>query len=225
MATASPQVAPLAPGDNLTRDEFLRRWEAHPEIKKAELIRGVVYMPSPVSVEHGDWESNVGGWLFVYKSATPGCASGHNTTTFLLDDVAQADVNLRILPEYGGASWVEGKFLHGSPELFAELCWSSSAYDLHQKLELYQEAGIKEYVAFLIFERQVRWHLLEKDAYQLLEPGDDGIWRSRGFPGLWLDGNAFWRGDMQAVLARLQQGLASPEHQAFVEQLARQKGG
>lgn len=47
MVTAiDEQIPPLGPGEKLTRDEFLRRWEAHPEIKRAELIGGIVYMPS-----------------------------------------------------------------------------------------------------------------------------------------------------------------------------------
>ena len=51
MATA---IEPLSPGDQLTRaEEFLRPiWEAHPEIKRAELLGGIVYMPSPLSVQH-----------------------------------------------------------------------------------------------------------------------------------------------------------------------------
>src|SRR5262245_16507646 len=108
MATVAQHVPPLVAGDRLTRDEFLRRWEAHPEIKKAELIGGMVYMPSPVSVEHGDTEGQTGGWLQVYSAYTPGTASGHNTTAHLLEDAPQSDINLRILPEYGGKSWVEG---------------------------------------------------------------------------------------------------------------------
>src|SRR5262245_48720218 len=97
MATVEERVPPLSAGDRLTRAEFLRLWEAHPEIKKAELIGGIVYMPSPVSVEHGDTEGDVGTWMGVHKAATPGTASGHNTTTFLLEDTPQADLNLRIL--------------------------------------------------------------------------------------------------------------------------------
>jgi hypothetical protein len=33
---------PLREGDRLTRNEFLRRWEAMPELKRAELINGIV---------------------------------------------------------------------------------------------------------------------------------------------------------------------------------------
>src|ERR1700744_5310532 len=57
------RVPPLGPGDKLTREEFLRRWEAHPEIKRAELIGGIVYMPSPLSVGHATRENNVGTWI------------------------------------------------------------------------------------------------------------------------------------------------------------------
>ena len=47
----------------------------------------------------------------------------------------------------------------------------------------------------------------------------NGIWRSRVFPGLWLDGPAFLASDMPKVLATLQQGLQSSEHAAFVAKL------
>lgn len=50
-------VPPLAAGDHLTRDEFLRRWAADPSIKFAELIRNVVYMSSPVFVDRGGVEN------------------------------------------------------------------------------------------------------------------------------------------------------------------------
>ena len=40
-------VAPLENGDRLTRAEFERRYDAMPHVKKAELIEGEVYMPSP----------------------------------------------------------------------------------------------------------------------------------------------------------------------------------
>src|SRR5688572_16631935 len=88
-SSMTQDVPPLCSGDVLSRDEFLRRWEADPRIKRAELIKGIVYMPSPVSGDHGDMESNVGIWLGVYRVATPGCASGHNSTTILSKDCPQ----------------------------------------------------------------------------------------------------------------------------------------
>jgi hypothetical protein len=221
MATVAQRVPPLVAGDRLTRDEFLRRWEADPDIKKAELIGGIVYMSSPVSAEHGDMEGDVGTWLGTYKANTPGTACGHNATAFLLEDAPQSDINLRVLAEYGGKSWVEGDYLHGTPDLFAEISRSSAAYDLHQKLELFEEAKIPEYVAVLLYEQEIRWHRLVRGKYKLLAPDADGIWRSRIFPGLWLDGKALLAGDMKQVFAKLQEGLDSAEHQAFVEKQAR----
>jgi Uma2 family endonuclease len=224
MATSFEQRIPeLTAGDKLTRAEFLRRWEAHPEIKNAELIGGIVYMPSPVSVEHGDAHLDVGAWLAVYRAATPGTACGDNTTSFLLDDTPQPDLNLRIRPEYGGTSWAEGKYLGGRPELLAEVCRSSASYDLHAKFELYQAAKIPEYLAILLYEQEVRWHRLVNGQYQLHSPDPDGLLRSRIFPGLWLDSKALLAGNLQQVLARLQEGLRSPEHERFVAELASRK--
>src|SRR6266849_6819391 len=200
MATViDERVPPLSAGDKLTREEFLRRWEAHSKIKNAELIGGIVFMPSPVSVEHGDMDGDLGTWLGTYKAATPGTASGHNTTSFLLDDTPQPDLNLRLLPECGGKSSVEGRYLQGVPELLAEICRSSASYDLHVKLDLYQAAGIPEYLAILLFEQEIRWHVLVNGQYQLLPAGPDGLIRSRIFPGLWLDGRALLAGNTQQV--------------------------
>jgi hypothetical protein len=221
--TVKQRIPELVAGDKLTRAEFLRRWEAHPEIKNAELIGGIVYMASPVSVEHGDMDGDVGSWLGTYRAATPGTASGHNTTSFILEDTPQPDLNLRILPEYGGSSRVEDKYLGGRPELLAEICRSSASYDLHVKLELYQAAGIPEYLAILLYEQEVRWHVLVNGQYQLLSPDPDGLLRSRIFPGLWLDSKALLARNMQQVLDRLQEGLYSPEHERFVAELAGRK--
>jgi Uma2 family endonuclease len=217
------KVPPIAAGDRLTRDEFLRRWEAHPEIKNAELIGGMVFMASPVSAQHGETDGDVGTWLGLYRVWTPGTAMGHSSTSYLLDDVPQPDTYLRILPEYGGGSWIEDKYLHGIPELLAEIALSSASYDLHVKFNLYQASKIPEYLVVLLYEQQIRWHILVDGRYQILSADPDGIWRSRMFPGLWLDGAALLKGNMVQVVAKLQDGVNSPEHRAFVEQLARHK--
>ena len=77
MATVDLETPPLTAGDNLTRERFQRLWELNPDIKKAELIGGIVYMPAPLSVEHGGTDNDFGGWFFTYKVATPGIL-GHS---------------------------------------------------------------------------------------------------------------------------------------------------
>lgn len=213
-------IPPLRAGDKLTREEFLRRWDAQPQIKFAELIGGVVYMPSSVSTDHGRMERWISTCLGIYQVATRGTDGANNTTSFMLDDTPQPDLNLRVLPEYGGACAEEGRYLRGAPEFVAEVCVSTASYDLHQKYDLYQAAGIQEYLAVVIREREIRWHILVDGRYQLLSPSADGLWRSHVFPGLWLDGKALLAGDLEQVVERLQEGLRSAEHERFVEQLA-----
>jgi Uma2 family endonuclease len=223
MATAEKTIPPLVPGAKLSRAEFLRRWEAMPQLKFAELIGGVVYMPSPLSRDHGSIDFDVGTWMGVYAAHTPGTAGLANATWFLLEDSPQPDVALRIRPEYGGRSGDQGSYASGPPELVAEVCLSSAAYDLHEKFDLYQKAGVQEYLAVLVQEQEVRWHRLVRGAYQMMKRSRDGLFRSRVFPGLWLNVPALLQGDMLQVLAALQEGLASADHQAFVARLARKK--
>ena len=63
----------------------------------------------------------------------------------------------------------------------------------------------------------IDWFVRNDQDYQRIDKGQ-GIYRSQIFPGLWLDADAMLAGEMQRVLAVLQQGIQSPEHVAFCEQ-------
>jgi Uma2 family endonuclease len=223
MATVEEAVAPLVPGERLARDEFLRRYEAMPHVKKAELIGGMVYMPSPVSRDHGTRDNRLSTWLGVYAAFTPGCEAAANSTWLMADDAPQPDTDLRILPEYGGASTLQGRYVAGAPEMIGEVSLSCADVDLGEKRELYRSAGVREYVVLLVAHRELRWYRLVGDTYQLLPVPADGLLRSQVFPGLWLDVAALVNGDMARVLTVLQQGLQSAEHAAFVDQLAQRR--
>lgn len=56
-----------------------------------------------------------------------------------------------------------------------------------------------------------------KDRGGLTSADEDGVIRSQVFPGLWLAANDLLAGNMGRVLAVLQEGLATPEHTAFVQ--------
>src|SRR5688572_22284415 len=121
--TAAPGfVPPLEPGDRLTRAEFERRYRAMPQLKKAELIEGIVYMPSPVRLmRHGGPHADLVCWLSLYKSATPGVLVGDNSTARLdLDNEPQPDALLMIAPEFGGQARISEDYVEGAPELVAE---------------------------------------------------------------------------------------------------------
>ncbi|MCE9532667.1 MAG: Uma2 family endonuclease, partial [Planctomycetes bacterium] len=174
MATDLSITPELQTGDNLTRDEFLHIWEQLPNVKRAELIGGIVYMPSPLRREHSTVDRHVSTWLGLYESETPGCTGGNNATSLIGDDCPQPDGFLAILPEYGGKSWGD-KYVEGAPELIVEFAYSSASIDLHQKLELYQSAGVEEYLVFLLKKQEVRWHRLVKGKYQHMTPDESGI--------------------------------------------------
>src|ERR1700733_3488442 len=169
-------------------------------------------MPSPLRVDHGVTDVDASTWLGFYRAYTPGTEGGSNVTTLMLKDSPQPDAYLRILPEYGGQSYNAGGYVGGAPELITEICLSSASYDLHKKLDLYERAGVQEYVAVLVHEKEIRWHRLAKKGYRLVSPEADQIWKSKVFPGLWLDGTALLAGDGMQLLATLQLGLKTPEH-------------
>jgi len=219
------QVPPLQAGDRLTRDEFERRYEAMPHLRKAELIEGVVYMPPSVSADgHGVPHASFTTLLGVYWSATPGVEVGDNTTLRLdLDNEPQPDDYLRILPEYGGQSGDSGGYIEGAPELVAEVAASTASYDLHDKMNAYRRSGVCEYVVWRVWDREIDWFVLREGRYERLEPDADGVFQSQAFPGLWLDARALISRDLARVIDVLKNGLSTPEHSKFVVQLEKAK--
>src|SRR5437870_8817371 len=206
-------------GDRLSRDEFERRYERMPHLKKAELIEGIVYMPSPVRVEkHAIPHIHLATWLGTYAAETPGVECADNSTVRLdLDNEPQPDLLLIKLPSKGGQALISADdYIEGAPELAVEIVASSRAYDLHQKKGAYRRNGVGEYVAWITGEQRLVWWELREGEYQEIAPDADGLFKSRAFPGLWLETAAPLRGDMKAVLITLRRGLDSPEHKAFV---------
>ena len=214
------EIPPLENGDQLTRPEFERRYEAMPHLKKAELVEGVVYMPSPVRYEGHGWQhSSLNGWLVVYSASTPGVAAGDNTTIRLdLDNEPQPDMLLRLTTNGQSRVAADG-FIEGPPELVAEVASSSVAYDLHQKLDVYRRHGVREYIVWRTLDNAIDWFVLRDGRYERLPPGEAEIYKSETFPGLWLDAMAILRGDLAAVLTTLEEGIASRGHTEFVQQL------
>ena len=218
-------VPPLESGDRLTRAEFERRYEAMPDVKKAELIEGEVYMPSPVSLDyHAEPHSDVVTWLGVYKASTAGVGSGDNATVRLApDNEPQPDALLYVRPEFGGRVRVTKKkrYLRRAPEFVFEVAASSTSIDLGKKLTAYRRNKVSEYAVWRVYDDVIDWFVYRAGGFDPLAPDPaDGLFKSTVFPGLWLDPTALMRGDLPAVLATLSRGLASPEHAAFVQLLA-----
>lgn len=223
--TAAPAAVPLPPlenGDRLTRAEFERRYDAMPGLKKAELIGGVVYMPSPVTQDnHAGPHFDLITWLGLYRAATPGVRGGDNGSLRLdLESMPQPDAYLMILAAVGGHAHVDDDgYVEGAPELIAEIAASSASYDLHEKLEAYRRNEVREYVVWRMLDQAIDWFVLREGRYERLPLDAEGLYKSEVLPGLCLAPAALISGDLARAVQTLQQGLAGPEHAAFVARL------
>jgi Uma2 family endonuclease len=229
MATAvNPLRTRLLPslenGDHLDQKTFHARYQAMPEHCRAELIGGIVHMPSPQKPPHSKAHRMVIRWLDEYIEATPGTEALLNNTQILgPDSEPEPDACIFIAPEYGGQVYMaEDGYLHGAPELIVEVSSATESIDLHRKKDDYEKAGVREYVVLALRMRRVFWFVRQRAKYKEVALPADGIFRSREFPGLWLDADAMLRNHRQRVLAALKRGLATPEHAAFVAKLHKQ---
>jgi Uma2 family endonuclease len=219
-----PDIPPLHNGDRLKQPEFHRRYEAMPEGVKAELIGGVVYMSSPVGDGHAEPHLDLAGVFAVYKAGTPGVRGGDNATVILGEESEpQPDLHLRLEPQCGGRVRRNAKgILVGPPELVIEVAHTSEAIDLNTKRNDYRLSGVPEYLVLCVREQELRAFDLKSGRERPV--GADGVYRSKMFPGLWIDAGAVLSGDTAKLLAVLQLGIATPEHAAFVEKLRSRAG-
>lgn len=180
-------------------------------------------MASPLRFEpHAEPHGDLIIWLGTYKVATPGVRLGDNPTVHLdMDNEPQPDAVLLIDAGARGQSFIgEDGYIEGAPELVAEIAASSAAIDLGDKKRAYRRNRVREYLVWQVFDQRIDWFSLDDGDYTNIPLGEDGVIRSQVFPGLWLDSAALLQGDMAEVLTVLQAGVASAEHQAFVQKLA-----
>ena len=192
----------LESGDHLTREEFHRRYSARPDIKKAELVEGVVWVGGRVRAkEHGEPNAAIAGWLGFYAAHAPEVQVALHATVILDDrNEVQPDV-LAWLPRLGGAHLNEDGYLEGAPQLIVEVAASSASYDLHPKKEAYRRNGVREYVVWRVLDEAIDWFHLQEGEYVRVEPDASGIVESANFAGLQLHVASMLAGDRAAVLA------------------------
>lgn len=202
IAAASPTI--LESGDHLTRAEFHQRYLDRPDIKRAELVEGVVYVSSPVRARnHGRPHALIMVWLGTYVHRNPGPDLLDNTTV-LLDDQNEVQPDACLWREApGGPSLTEDDYLQGAPQLVVEIAASSASYDLYEKKEACRRNGVREYVVWRTLDRRIDWFRLRDGAYTPVEPDERGRIESTTFPGLRLDVPKLLAGDLAAVLAAL----------------------
>ena len=160
-----------------------------------------------------------------YATNTPGTNTGGNVTVRLdIENEPQPDEVLFIDPEFGGTIVIDADgYLEGAPDLVVEISGSSVSFDLGKKLDVYRRNGVREYVVWRVFDEAIDWFVLREGKFEIHKPNAAGVVESVAFPGLRLDSKAMLAGDMKAVLATLNAGLATPAHAEFVSRLAAAK--
>ena len=189
-------------GDRLNRIEFERRYTAS-NIKKAELIEGLVHVASPLRfTPHAEPHARILTWLGTYQSMVAKLAVGIEPTVRLDEDnEPQPDA---VLFRLGGNAQIDDDgYIMGAPELVVEIAASTVSYDLHAKKRVYERNGVKEYIVWRTLDQEIDWFILENGKYVRLTPDDAGVMHSREFEGLRLNVKAILNGDMAGVLGSL----------------------
>jgi Uma2 family endonuclease len=222
---SQPLLPRLEPGDHLDQPTFHKRYQQMPESFRAELVEGVVFVPSPVSAEHGRPHALLAGWLTLYSSETPGTSVLDNATVILgQESEPQPDIALVIDEGCGGQTTLSSDgYCQGPPELVVEIAHSRAAYDLFEKRRDYERAGVREYVVVVVREQEVRWLERRGRRFHDVPKPRKGVYESRVFPGLRLDVAALMAADSKRLLDTLRTGLGSPEHAAFVAALRKRR--
>ena len=159
---------PLESGDRLSRAEFERRYEAMPGLKKAELIEGVVHVPSPVSVDrHGEPQFELIILLGHYKWATPGVRGADNATARLdLANEPQPDVSLFIDPPRGGQARLSSDgFLETAPNSSPKSHPAASATIYTRISKSTAAIACVSTWSWRVRDREIDWFILKRRKY------------------------------------------------------------
>ena len=225
-SSAKPRIPRLRDGQRLTRSEFMRRWEAMPELKFAERIEGKVsIMTPPISLDHSEPLNLLIWCLMTYRMATPGIRDLNETTIHVDgDNDLQPDTGLFIDPDCGGQTRFAGRFVEGAPELIVEISESTVGKDLGSKFDVYRRAGVLEYIVWQTRKKLISCFVNHEGQF---EPAviQSGVFKSDVFPGLWIDVSALVVGDLNKFQVTSAAGLADPSHAKFKRKLAKARKG
>ncbi len=178
-------------------------------------------MPGPADTEHARAAGKAVTWLNLYELRTPGVQTLDGASVILgPQGEPQPDAVLRIRSEFGGRTSLDQGYLQGAPELVIEIARATRYIDLGPKRLDYARAGVGEYIVRAMEPDELIWHVGEAGALQPIPADPDGIYRSKQFPGLWLDPGALLANDLAGLIVTLERGLATPEHAEFVARLA-----
>jgi hypothetical protein len=199
---------PLESGDVLGPDEYWRRYCATPEKLKAERINRKVYIMSPLrALHHGNPHLLLAQWIATYAMHDPKLVGSDNATIRLnADNDPQPD--LCLLRIEGQAHFDDEGYIIGPPEMIVEIAGSSASYDFGEKRDVYEAAGVGEYLVFETIEGRIQWWRADSGRFVDILP-DAGVYKSVLIPGLWLDADALRSANASKLIETLGHGMDS----------------
>ncbi len=156
----------------------------------------------------------------LFDLSTPGTEYLTEPSVLLGDqNEFRPDGVLRLREEFGGRCRLTAqRVFEGPPELVIEIANTSLNFDLNAKRRTYAANGVGEYIVVDLINQEFHW--FDFQTGEQLAPDGDAVCRVRCFPGFWISVEAVLQEDCAAALPILYAGLASPEHAAFVADLA-----
>ncbi len=216
----------LENGDRLSKAEFLKRWNEQPSLNHAELLEGIVHLNAAAirCRDHGEPQYVMMRLLGTYCDVTPHIkVMGPSSIDLDDENFPEPDVVMYSThPRLAQTKVDHEGYLVGPPELIVEIAASTASVDLHVKKDVYERAGVKEYLVWRTIEAGLDWFVLENGLYvrNKVDPAD-GFMKSRVFPGLWIKEAVLLKMDVKQILASMQEGITSAAHQEFCEQQER----
>ncbi len=182
---------PLVEGERLDQPTFHARYEAMPHGTQAELIGGVVVLPSPAWSRLRPGPTRCRGLAELLWGEHPrrrGPRSRDDNPRFEERTAARCPPSdppgvWRPNPD---RAWIRPR----RSELVVEIAQATRYVDLGPKLADYEQASVLEYVVRALDPDEVLWFRQENGSLVPLPTDADGLYRSTLFPGLWLEPQA-----------------------------------
>jgi Uma2 family endonuclease len=208
---------PFDNGDRMDQTTFHKLYRKADERVRAELIEGVVYLKMPTRLTRGMIQTNLLFWAKTYTSQIPTLEARSEVTTKMnAVNEPEPDLFIFVRPECGGQVSVDDEdFIVGAPELIIEIANSTMAVDLGDKKRGYEASGVLEYCVVLGLKKVAKWYV--RDNGEFVEKTlSRGVLQSQTFPGLWLDTQALFKGDVPQLMGTLKQGMKSLRFKTFL---------
>jgi Uma2 family endonuclease len=162
-------------------------------------------MTSSRALQHGNPHALLSGWLFTFAMHDPSLTISDNATIRLnADNDPQPD--LCLLRQGGQTRYDDEGYIVGPPEMIVEIAGSSASYDFGEKRDVYEAAGVGEYLVFETLEGRIDWWHAVNGRFVEIQC-EEGVYKSVLFPGLWLEADALRAGDARRLIATLKRGM------------------